>query len=211
MVARDIQLVEYTGGRYHVAHVSTAATVQLVRQAKARGLQVTLRGRPASLHADRRGCPRIRHEHKDESAAPPEEDVEAVKEGLRDGTIEVIATDHAPHSFDEKQVEYPAAPFGIVGLETALGLVLTELFHKHVLSLQQIIEKLSLHPRRILGLPPVAIEEGAAANLTIFDPAAEWVVSPELFRSRSRNTPFGGMRLKGRPVGIINNGADFWL
>jgi dihydroorotase len=108
-------------------------------------------------------------------------------------------------------VEYQAAPFGIVGLETAIGLVLTELFHKHVLSLQQIIEKLSTNPRRVAGLPPIVIGEGMMANLTIFDPAAEWVVSPETFRSRSRNTPFGGRRLKGRPVGILNNGQEFWL
>jgi dihydroorotase len=211
MVARDLQLVEYTGGRYHVAHVSTAATVQLVREAKVKNLPVSCEVTPHHFTLIDEAVRGYDSNTKMNPPLRPKSDLEGVLEGLRDGTIEVIATDHAPHSFDEKQVEYPAAPFGIVGLETALGLVLTELFHKHVLSLQQIIEKLSLHPRRILGLPPVAIEEGAAANLTIFDPAAEWVVSPELFRSRSRNTPFGGMRLKGRPVGIINNGADFWL
>jgi dihydroorotase len=211
MVARDLQLVEYTGGRYHVAHVSTAATVQLVREAKVRNLPVSCEVTPHHFTLIDEAVRGYDSNTKMNPPLRPRSDLEGVLEGLRDGTIEVIATDHAPHSFDEKQVEYPAAPFGIVGLETALGLVLTELFHKHVLSLQQIIEKLSLHPRRILGLPPVAIEEGAAANLSIFDPAAEWVVSPELFRSRSRNTPFGGMRLKGRPVGIINNGADFWL
>jgi dihydroorotase len=211
MVARDLQLVEYTGGRYHVAHVSTAATVQLVREAKVRNLPVSCEVTPHHFTLIDEAVRGYDSNTKMNPPLRPRSDLEGVLEGLRDGTIEVIATDHAPHSFDEKQVEYPAAPFGIVGLETALGLVLTELFYKHVLSLQQIIEKLSLHPRRILGLPPVAIEEGAPANLTIFDPAIEWVVSPELFRSRSRNTPFGGMRLKGRPVGVINNGADFWL
>lgn len=211
MVARDLQLVEYTGGRYHVAHVSTAATVQLVREARVRNLPVSCEVTPHHFTLIDEAVRGYDSNTKMNPPLRPRSDLEGVLEGLRDGTIEVIATDHAPHSFDEKQVEFPAAPFGIVGLETALGLVLTELFYKHVLSLQQIIEKLSLHPRRILGLPPVAIEEGAAANLTIFDPAVEWVVSPELFRSRSRNTPFGGMRLKGRPVGIINNGAEFWL
>jgi dihydroorotase len=211
MVARDLQLVEYTGGRYHVAHVSTAATVQLIREAKVRNLPVSCEVTPHHFTLIDEAVRGYDSNTKMNPPLRPLSDLEGVLEGLRDGTIEVIATDHAPHSFDEKQVEYPAAPFGIVGLETALGLVLTELFYKHVLSLQQIIEKLSLHPRRILGLPPVVIEEGAAANLTIFDPAVEWVVSPELFRSRSRNTPFGGMRLKGRPVGIINNGAEFWL
>ena len=211
MVARDLQLMEYTGGRYHVAHVSTAATVQLIREAKVRNLPVSCEVTPHHFTLIDEAVRGYDSNTKMNPPLRPLSDLEGVLEGLRDGTIEVIATDHAPHSFDEKQVEYPAAPFGIVGLETALGLVLTELFYKHVLSLQQIIEKLSLHPRRILGLPPVVIEEGAAANLTIFDPAVEWVVSPELFRSRSRNTPFGGMRLKGRPVGIINNGAEFWL
>jgi dihydroorotase len=211
MVARDLQLVEYTGGRYHVAHVSTAATVQLVREARSRDLPVSCEVTPHHFTLIDEAVRGYDSNTKMNPPLRPRSDLEGVLEGLRDGTIEVIATDHAPHSFDEKQVEFPAAPFGIVGLETALGLVLTELFYKHVLSLQQIVEKLSLHPRRILGLPPVTIEEGAAANLTIFDPAVEWVVSPELFRSRSRNTPFGGMRLKGRPVGIINNGAEFWL
>jgi dihydroorotase len=211
MVARDLQLVEYAGGRYHVAHASTASTIQLVREAKARGLAVSCEVTPHHFTLTDEA---VRGYDTNTKMNPPlrsSADLEGILEGLRDGTVEVIATDHAPHSFDEKQVEYQAAPFGIVGLETALGLVLTELFHKHVLSLSQIIEKLSLHPRRILGLPAITVEEGASANLTIFDPAAEWVVAPELFRSRSRNTPFGGRRLKGRPVGVINNGTEFWL
>jgi dihydroorotase len=211
MVARDLQLVEYTGGRYHVAHVSTAATVQLVREAKARNLPVTCEATPHHFTLVDEAVRGYDTNTKTNPPLRPENDLKAVLEGLRDGTIDVIATDHAPHSFDEKQVEYQAAPFGIVGLETAIGLVFTELFHKHVLSLQQIVEKLSTNPRRITGLPPIVIEEGVMANLTILDPAAEWVVAPETFRSRSRNTPFGGRRLKGRPVAVINNGTDLWL
>ena len=211
MVARDIRLVEYTGGRYHVAHVSTAATVRLVREAKARRLPVTCEVTPHHFVLTDEA---VRDFDTNTKMNPPlrsQVDVEAILEGLRDGTIDAIATDHAPHSYDEKQVEYQAAPFGVIGLETALGVTLTELFHKHVLSLQQIIEKMSVNPRRLLGLPAIVFEEGAAANLTVFDPEAEWVVSPDLFKSRSRNTPFGGRRLKGRPVGVINNGLASWV
>jgi dihydroorotase len=138
------------------------------------------------------------------------DDIEAIKKGLQDGTIDVIATDHAPHSFDEKQVEFQAAPFGIVGLETAIGLSMTELVHKGILSLSQLVEKFSVNPRRILHLPVVKIAEGEMANLTIFDPLVEWTVDPAFFKSRSKNTPFGGFRLKGRSVGVINNGQVYW-
>lgn len=210
MVVRDIRLAEYTGGSYHVAHVSTAETVEAVRQAKARGLHVTCEVAP---HHFALTDDAIRTYDTNTKMNPPLRtavDVEAIKKGLRDGTIDVIATDHAPHSFDEKEVEFQAAPFGIIGLETAIGLAVTELLGKNILSLHQLIEKFSVHPRRILHLPEIRIEEGASANLTIFDPAAEWVVDPAEFRSQSRNTPFGGRRLTGRPVGILNNGQVFW-
>jgi dihydroorotase len=136
--------------------------------------------------------------------------VEAVKAGLKDGTIDVIATDHAPHSYDEKQVEFQAAPFGIVGLETAIGLSVTELVHKGLLSLYQLVEKFSANPRHILHLPEIKIAEGEPANLTLFDPVVEWVVDPAVFKSKSKNSPFGGFRLKGRPIGVINNGQTYW-
>jgi dihydroorotase len=129
---------------------------------------------------------------------------------LRDGTIDAIATDHAPHSFDEKEVEFQVAPFGIIGLETAVGLCITELLGNNVLSLGGLIEKLSVNPRRILHLPNIVIEEGQMANLTIFDPIAEWTVDPLLLKSRSRNTPFSGRHLTGRPVGVLNNGRAYW-
>ncbi len=210
MIARDIRLTEYTGGAYHVAHVSTAGGVELVRQAKARGIRVTAEATP---HHFTLTDDAVRSFDTNTKMNPPlrmREDVEAVKRGLHDGTIDAVATDHAPHSFDEKEVEYVAAPFGIVGLETALGLAITELLLKGILSLGQIIEKLSVNPRRILGLPSVSVEEGETANLTIFDPAAQWVVDPRTFRSRSRNTPFGGMTLTGKPVGVINHGEVYW-
>jgi dihydroorotase len=210
MVARDLRLAEYTGGRYHVAHLSTAGSVQLVREAKARGLGVSCEVAP---HHFTLTDDAVRSYDTNTKMNPPlrtAKDIEAILQGLRDGTVDVIATDHAPHSFDEKEVEFQQAPFGIVGLETAVGLAITELVMKNVLSLSQLVEKLSVNPRRILNLPPVTVTEGAMANLTLIDPAAQWVVDPRMFKSKSRNTPFGGRRLTGRPVGVMNNGQAFW-
>jgi dihydroorotase len=211
MIARDIALTEYTGGRYHVAHLSTAGAVRHVRRAKQEGLKVTCEVTP---HHFTLTDDAVRTYDTNTKMNPPlrsQEDVEEIKKGLKDGTIDVIATDHAPHSFDEKQVEYQVAPFGIVGLETAIGLALTELVHSGVLSLSQVIEKFSVNPRRILNLPTLRIQEGEMANLTIFDPIVDWVVNPQEFKSRSKNSPFGGRSLKGRPVGVINNKENYWL
>lgn len=210
MIARDITLAGYTQGQYHVAHMSTAGATELVRQAKTKGLRVTCEATPHHFTLTDEAVRTFDTHTKMNPPLRTREDVEAIKEGLKDGTIDVIATDHAPHSFDEKQVEFAVAPFGIVGLETAIGLALTELVHPGVLSLQQLIEKCSINPRRILHLPEITIAEGEQANLTIFDPLAEWVVEPAAFKSKSKNTPFGGFKLKGRPVGIVNNGQAYW-
>ncbi|HEY4643880.1 MAG TPA: amidohydrolase family protein, partial [Bacteroidota bacterium] len=137
------------------------------------------------------------------------EDEEALKEGLRDGTVDVIATDHAPHSFDDKEVEYDRAPFGIVGLETAIGLAMTELVAAKILTLVQLVEKFSTNPRKVLGLPPVKVQEGEKANLTLIAPDVEWTVDVNTFKSRSRNSPFHGRKLKGRAIGVLNNGQFF--
>ena len=137
-------------------------------------------------------------------------DVQAIKEALRDGIIDVIATDHAPHTIDEKEVEFAQAPFGIVGLETAIGLSITELVYQKYLTLIQLIEKLSVNPRRILSLPPINIQEGEIANLTLLDPTIEWMVDIQSFRSKSKNSPFHGRILKGKAIGIINNGKSYF-
>ena len=210
MVSRDIALAQYTGGQYHLAHMSTAGAAMLIRQAKRAGLKVTCEVTP---HHFTLTDDVVRSYDTNTKMNPPlrtKEDVEAMKEALRDGTIDVIATDHAPHSFDEKQVEFQAAPFGIVGLETAIGLAITGLVLTKVLSLSQLIEKFSINPRRILHLPDIKIAEGEMANLTLIDPAQQWVVDPTQFKSRSKNTPFGGHHLIGRSVGVINNGQVYW-
>jgi dihydroorotase len=210
MIARDLKLVGYTGGRYHVAHLSTAGAVALIRQAKSEGQKVSCEVTP---HHFTLTDDVVRSYDTNTKMNPPlrtAEDVEAIKQGLRDGTVEVIATDHAPHSFDEKQVEYQSAPFGIIGLETAVGLTVTELVGKNIITLYQMVEKLSTNPRNILSLPTIKIQEGEMANLTIFDPTGTWVVDPSTFKSLSKNTPFGGKRLTGRAVGVINNGQTYW-
>jgi dihydroorotase len=210
MVSRDIRLAEYTGGRYHVAHLSTAGTVQIVREGKARGIPVTCEVAP---HHFTLTDDAVRSYDTNTKMNPPlrtAKDIEAILQGLRDGTVDVIATDHAPHSFDEKEVEFQQAPFGIVGLETAVGLAITELVLRNVISLSQMVEKFSVNPRRILNLPPIVIAEGSMANLTLIDPAEQWVVDPRVFKSKSKNTPFGGRRLTGKAIGVMNNGQVFW-
>ena len=210
VVARDIFLVDYTKTQYHVAHMSTAGCAELVRGAKKRKIRVTCEVTP---HHFVLTDEKVRGYDTNTKMNPPlrtRDDVEAMKEGLRDGTIDVIATDHAPHSYDEKQVEYQHAPFGIVGLETAIGLAVTDLVVKKTISVHQLIEKFSNNPRRILHLPDILIQEGEEANLTIFDPISEWVVDPKKFKSKSKNTPFGGFRLTGKPIGIISNNQAYW-
>ena len=210
MVSRDIQICRYTRGQYHVAHLSTAGAVDLVRRGKGEGVNVTCEVTPHHFTLTDEA---VRGYNTNTKMNPPlrtSSDVEAVRKGLRDGTIDVIATDHAPHSYDEKEVEFQFAPFGIVGLETAIGIIVTELVQSGVLTLAQMIEKLSVNPRRILHLPSIVIAEGEAANLTIFDPAAEWIVDPPSLKSRSKNTPFGGRKLIGKPIGVLNNGQSYW-
>jgi dihydroorotase len=211
VLARDIQITKYTGARYHLAHMSTAGATAMMRAAKAEGLKVTCEVTPHHFSLTDEAVGGFDTNTKMNPPLRTKEDVEALKKGLKDGTIDVIATDHAPHSFDEKQVEFQSAPFGIVGLETALGLVVTELVDGGVLTLSQMTEKMSTNPRRIMNLPEIRIAEGQPANLTIFDPAAEWIVDTQAFKSKSKNSPFGGRKLTGKPVGVINNGEAYWV
>jgi dihydroorotase len=206
VVARDLMLAEYVKAQYHIAHISTRGSIDLVRKAKKKGLAVTCEVTPHHFTLTDEA---VRSFDTNTKMNPPlrtADDVASMKEGLKDGTIDVIATDHAPHSFDEKQVEYLYAPFGIVGLETAIGLAITELVHKKVISISQMIEKFSVNPRTILHLPQLRIVQGEKANLTIIDPGIEWIVDVQAFKSKSKNSPFHGRKLKGKAFGIVNNG-----
>ncbi len=205
MIERDLRLADYVKAQYHVAHISTAGSVELMRQAKKNNKLITCEVTPHHFTLTDEA---VRSFDTNTKMNPPlrsRDDVEAMKEGLRDGTIDVIATDHAPHSFDEKQVELMYAPFGIVGLETAVGLAIKELVGTNILTIQQLIEKFSVNPRKILHLPAIRTAEGEQANLTLIDPAIEWVVDIQKFKSKSKNSPFHGFKLKGRGMGIINN------
>jgi dihydroorotase len=206
MVSRDISLAQVTGGRIHIMHVSTAGAVDMVRRAKSRGVRVTTEVCPHHFSLSDE-C--LRSFDSNCKMSPPlrsTQDVEACINGLRDGTIDVICTDHAPHALEKKMRELDQAPFGIVGLETALGLVVTKLIEPGVLDWPAAIEKLTINPASILGIHKGTLATGADADVTIIDPRHEWTVDPSRFRSRSRNTPFSGWRLRGRADTVIVGG-----
>ncbi len=199
IVARDIELAELTGGRLHVAHVSTAGSVQMVRAAKARGIRVTAEACPHHFTLTEEAIDEFNTNAKMNPPLRTSRDVQAIKAGLKDGTIDAIATDHAPHAAHEKQREFEYAPFGIVGLETALGLSLL-LVEEGVLTLEQMLRALTSGPAEVFGLGKGTLRAGADADITIVDPEAPWVVEPDRFHSKGRNTPFAGWKLKGRVV-----------
>jgi dihydroorotase len=212
MIERDIILLRYVPhSKYHVAHISTAGSIGCVRRAKAEKLNITCEVTPHHFTLTDEAVESFDTNLKMSPPLRTKDDIQALKEALRDGTIDVIATDHAPHTIDEKEVEYAQAPFGIVGLETALGLSVTELVNRKYLTLNQLIEKFSINPRRILSLSSINIQEGEKANLTLFDPEKEWVVDIQAFKSKSKNSPFHGRRLKGKAIGIINNGKSWFV
>ena len=206
MIARDLMLAELTGGRLHIQHVSTRMGVDMIRRAKARGVRVSAEATPHHLILTDEAADGYRTEAKVNPPLRAAADREAVVAGLLDGTLDVIATDHAPHHYDEKEQAFDDAPFGLVGLETALALILTHLVHKGRLSLSDLVERMSCAPARAFKLPGGTLQEGVAADVTVFDPDAEWTVDPARFVSKSRNTPFAGWKLKGKPVMTVVGG-----
>jgi len=211
-VARDITLAELTGARVHIAHISTARSVEMVRQAKQRGLAVTCEVTPHHFTLTDKDVYESGYDTNFKMAPPlrPQSDLEAVIEGLRDGTIDAIATDHAPHHANEKMLEFDHAPNGIIGLETAVSLTLDRLAHRGVISLRRMVELLSVNPARIFNLDRGTLKVGAVADVTILDPNGEIKVDASKFQSKSRNTPFGGWELKGAPVATIVGGRIVW-
>ncbi len=205
IVARDLALVELTGARYHVAHISTAGSVQLVRDAKRRGLPVTCEVTPHHLVLTEQACLNYDTSTKVNPPLRTPRDVEALREALADGTIDAIATDHAPHSSLQKLVEFDQAAPGMLGLETALAVVL-KLVKEGALTLHAAIERMTRGPARTLNLPGGAIAEGAPADVTCIDLDREWTVDPERFKSKSRNTPFAGWEMAGKAVLTIVSG-----
>jgi dihydroorotase len=208
VVERDIQLAALTGGRLHVAHVSTAASVEAIRRAKARGLRVTAEVTPHHLLLTDQLVKDSEYDTATRMNPPlrSEADRLALVEGLRDGTLECIATDHAPHTVDDKKVEYDLAAPGIVGLETAVALCLDRLVHSGLLELEQLVALLSSNPARVLGLPGGTLAPGALADVTVLDLGRKRQVDPTRFESKGRSTPFAGLVLKGWPVLTVVGG-----
>lgn len=206
MTARDITILKETGGKLHIAHVSTKEALKLVEDAKSEGLNITCEVTPHHLVFNDRALESYDSDFKMKPPLRSEEDRQALINGLVSGVIDCIASDHAPHRPDEKEMEIDKTPFGVIGLETTLGACLTKLYHPGLLSLTDLIEKLSTTPAKILGIPGGTLLEGAPGDVTVFDPDIEWQVTPESFFSMSRNTPFKGMKLKGKTVHTIVGG-----
>lgn len=212
-VSRDIMLAEITGARVHIAHISTARSVELVREAKARGLAVSCEVAPHHFVLTDRDVFESRYNTNFKMAPPlrAQSDVDAIIEGLRDGTIDAIATDHAPHHANEKMLEFDRSPNGIIGLETAISLTLDRLVHQSMISLGRMVELLSCNPARLFGLARGTLRVGAIADVTIFDPAKQIKVDAGQFQSKSRNMPFDGWELRGAPVATIVAGRLVWV
>jgi dihydroorotase len=212
MVARDIALAELTGGRLHICHASTAGTIELVRAGKAKGTAVTCEVTPHHLFltdtsvAESNYNPNWKMNPPLRSAA----DVEAVLEGIYDGTVDAIASDHAPHHQDEKDLDFSEAPFGIVGLETAISIALERLVHGKVIGIMQLVRLMSCGPAETFGLPGGTLRPGSPADVTVLDLRKRRVVDPTGFASRSRNTPFAGLQLRGGPSATIVGGKVVW-
>jgi dihydroorotase len=206
MTARDLRLAEITGGRLHLMSISTAASVELIRRAKSRGIRITSEVCPANFTLTDE---RLRSFDANYKVNPPlrsQEHVDACVAGLRDGTIDVIASGHAPRATEKKMQELDQAPFGVIGLETMLALVITRLVEPGHLDWPTALSKMTANPARILGLPFGTLQIGAEADITIIDPRAEWTVSAEQIHSQSTNTPFLGWKLKGRATHTIVGG-----
>jgi dihydroorotase len=207
MVIRDILLARLTGGHVHLAHMSTKGSVELIRWGKERGIRVTAEVCPHHLSLTEES---VRGYETNAKMNPPlrtAKDVEALREAVKDGTIDLIATDHAPHHYDEKEREFADAPNGIVGLETALAVVVTNLVEKGALKFPELVDRMSCTPARLFNLPGGSLKKGGVADVTVFNPSERWKVDPSQFLSKGRNSPYTGMTLVGRAACTIVAGS----
>jgi dihydroorotase len=207
MVFRDIALAELTGARLHILHVSTAGSVELIRRGKDRGVHVTGEACPHHLTLTDRCLRGFDSNYKMSPPLRTEADVEALLTGLRDGTLEVLASDHAPHAPEKKMRELDQAPYGVIGLETLLPVCVQALIEPGHLTWPQLIEKLTINPARVLRIDRGTLEAGAIADVTVIDPSVEWTIDPSKFRSRSRNCPFSGHSVRGRADLVLVGGV----
>jgi len=209
-IVRDLMLAQFTGGRIHLQHVSTSAGVEAIRQAKANGVRVSAEATPHHLLLTDEEVEGYRTEVKMNPPLRSQKDVDGVRAGLQDGTLDIIATDHAPHHYDEKEAAFDDAPFGIVGLETCLGLILTHIVSEGVIDLPTMVQRMSCTPATAYSLPGGTLEPGSPADVTVIDPEMKWTVDPGAFLSKGRSTPFGGWELKGKARMTIVGGEVVW-
>ena len=206
MVIRDILLARRTKGHVHLAHMSTKGSVELIRWGKERGIPVTAEVCPHHLSLTEEAVEGYNTNAKMNPPLRTQADVEALREAVKDGTIDLVATDHAPHHYDEKEREFSDAPNGIVGLETALAVVVTNLVTPGIINFPTLIDRMACTPARVFHLQGGTLQRGAVADVTVFDPAVTWTVSPDEFLSKGRNTPYTGMALTGRTMHTIVGG-----
>jgi len=206
IVKRDIELAKEMSWKIHIAHVSARESVDLIRKAKREGVKVTAETAPHYFSLNEECCATYDSNTKMNPPLRSKSDVEAIKEGLKDGTIDAIATDHAPHTDNEKDVEFDFAPFGIIGLETALSLAIMELVGQNILSWSELINKMSVNPARILGIKKGSLKKGAVADVAIIDPAREYTYTKDSVQSKSKNSPFINWVLKGQAVSLFVGG-----
>ncbi|HYZ83875.1 MAG TPA: dihydroorotase, partial [Bryobacteraceae bacterium] len=210
MVARDILLAQLTGARFHVAHLSTKHAVEMVAFAKSRGLQVTAEATPHHFALADKDIQPYDSNYKMKPPLRSTCDIEAVTEGIATGAIDVLATDHAPHPGSEKMQEFERCPFGITGLETAIGISLERLVHTGRISLMRLVEMYTAAPARVLKLEKGNLQVGGPADITVFSPDLEWTYDVNKSCSRSRNSPFDGKTFEGGPLATIVNGRIVW-
>ncbi len=206
MVQRNIILAKMIDWKIHIQHVSSRESVDMIRRARARGIRISAEVTPHHISLTDENIKKFDTNYKMNPPLRSEEDRQAVIEGLRDGTISIIATDHAPHTRTHKEVEFDIAPFGIIGLETAIPICLTELYHTGILSLSELVAKFTTGPAELLGLEIGTLKPGARADITIIDPDLEFTYDVNESYSKSRNTPFHGMKFKGRAIATVVNG-----
>lgn len=210
MISRDLLLNRRIGCRYHVQHISTAWSVELVRQAKRENQRVTAEATPHHLLLTDEHCRNYDTNYKMNPPLRTARDLAACIEGIKDGTIDCLATDHAPHLAEEKELEFAYAPCGIIGLETAVGLYIKALIEPGHIDWMKLIQLMTINPAKVVGLNKGTLAEGADADVTIIDPELKWTVDPHRFTSKSENSPFGGWQLKGRPIATIVGGQVKW-
>jgi dihydroorotase len=203
MVARDVVLAGLTGGRLHICHVSTARSLRFIEDARGSGVPVTCEATPHHLTLTEAAVRDYGTNFKMKPPLRSEADRQALISGLKSGLIDAIASDHAPHSIEEKDQEFEVAPFGVIGLETTLGVACEHLLHAGLLELTDLVRLLSTNPARILGLPLGTLKPGTAADITMFDPGRRWVVDSNSLLSKSSNTPFEGWEVRGRAVNTM--------